>query len=312
MNVAVLGTGFGAYHAKLLKSMDVCGRVVVFGRNDAKLAQLEKELNVEIARDMDGILRDPDIDVIDLCLPTSLHCEVAVKALEHGKHVFCETPVCCSVEEAAAMLDAERSSGKRVLVNRFIHFDPAYAYLRESCLKGTYGKLLSLTLKRETPPLWGDLGLESLPVNLMIHELDFINGIMDCPELISAWGAEYRDKRQANVRAFFREGSTFAEIISSSGMPNGYPFTVGYEAYFESAKLVFHESDRDGAAEPVLIKHSASGGQRLVLEEVNPYAKSLEHALQSFGQKPDSLLSLEKAAKSLATALEIRRKIKQK
>ncbi|WP_025688867.1 Gfo/Idh/MocA family protein [Paenibacillus zanthoxyli] len=312
MNVAVLGTGFGAYHVKLLKSIDLCGRVVVFGRNDAKLAQLEKQLNVEIARNMDGILRDPDIDVIDLCLPASLHCEVAVKALEHGKHVFCETPVCCSVEEAAAMLDAERSSGKRVLVNRFIHFDPAYAYLRESCQKGTYGKLLSLTLKRETPPLWGDLGLESLHVNLMIHELDFISGIMDYPELLSAWGAEYEDKRQSLVRAAFGRDGAIAEIVSSSGMPDGYPFTVGYEAYFEAAKLVFHESDRDGAADSVLIEHTASGEQRLVLGEVNPYAKSLEHALKSFEQKSDSILALENAAKSLANALEIRRQIKQK
>ncbi|AIQ13133.1 Gfo/Idh/MocA family protein [Paenibacillus durus] len=312
MNVAVLGTGFGAYHASLLKSMNLCERLVVFGRNPDKLEQLEKELNVEIARDIGEILRDPDIDVIDLCLPSSLHCEIAVKALEHGKHVFCETPVCCSMEEAAAMLIAERRCGSRVLVNRFIHFDPAYAYLRESCLKGTYGKLLSLTLKRETPPIWGDLGLESLPVNLMIHELDFISGIMDCPELVSAWGAEYEDKRQSLVRAFFREGSTFAEVISSSGMPDEYPFTAFYEAYFESAKLVFHESDRNGRSEPLLIEYSASGEQRLVLEEANPYAKSLEHALQCFGQKSDSLLSLEGAAKSMESALKIRRQIKQK
>ncbi|QWU13958.1 Predicted dehydrogenase [Paenibacillus sophorae] len=312
MNVAVLGTGFGTYHAKLLKSVDLCGRLIVFGRNDAKLAQLEKELNVEIARDIGGILRDPDIDVIDLCLPTSLHCEVAVKALEHGKHVFCETPVCCSVEEAAAMLDAERSSGKRVLVNRFIHFDPAYAFLRESCLKGTYGKLLSLTLKRETPPLWGDLGLDTIPVNLMIHELDIIGGIMDSPELISAWGTEYRDARQSLVRAVFGRDGAIAEIVSSSGMPDGYPFTVGYEAYFESGKLVFLEKDSGNQSDAALTEYTASGARRLVLKEINPYAATLEHALQSLHHGTNSLLSLENAAESLANALGIRRQIKQK
>ncbi|MFD1774613.1 Gfo/Idh/MocA family protein [Paenibacillus rhizophilus] len=312
MNIGVLGTGFGAYHASLLKNMDLSSRVVVFGRNLTKLAQLEQELKVEITRDMEEIFRDPDIDVIDLCLPSSLHCEIAVKALQYGKHVFCETPVCCSMEEAAAMLDAERRYGKRVLVNRFIHFDPAYAYLLESCLKGTYGKLLSLTLKRETPPLWGDLGLNTNPVNLMIHELDFINGIMDSPELIYAWGTEYKDARQSLVRAAFRRESTFAEIVSSSGMPDGYPFTVGYEAYFESGKLVFHESDCGDRSDPVLMEITASGERRLVLEEANPYAASLEHALQCFRQGTDSFLSLDRAVKSLEAAIEIRRKIKQK
>ncbi|MDT3424745.1 putative dehydrogenase [Paenibacillus forsythiae] len=312
MNVGVLGTGFGAYHARLLKTIELCGRVVVFGRNIDRLEHLKKELSVEITGDIDEILRDPGIDVVDLCLPSSLHCEAAVKALEHRKHVFCETPVCCSMEEMAVMLEAERRSGKRVLVNRFIHFDPAYAYLRKSCLEGIYGKLLSLTLKRETPPLWGDLGLEALPVQLMIHELDSISGIMSSPELISAWGAEYEDKRQSNVRAFFREGDAFAEIAASSGMPDGYPFTVGYEAYFESAKLVFHESDCGTRSDPALTEYTASGERRLALEDANPYAASLEHALRSFRQGAESFLSLERAAGALSAAFEIRRRIRQK
>ncbi|NGM80932.1 Gfo/Idh/MocA family oxidoreductase [Paenibacillus sp. 7124] len=312
MNIGVLGTGFGAYHTRLLKQMDLCGRVVVFGRDEGKLAVLERELKVEITRDLEGLLRDPDIDVIDLCLPSPLHAEVAVKALEHGKHVFCETPVCCSIEESAAMLDAERRYGKRVLVNRFIHFDPAYAFLRESCLKGTYGKLMSLTLKRETPPLWGDLGLGSLPVQFMIHDLDFIEGLMDSPELRSAWGTEYRDAQQSLVRAVFGQNGMIAEVVSSSGMPDGYPFTVGYEAYFESGKLVFLEQDSGDQSDAALMEYTASSAQRLILEEMNPYAATLEHALLSFENGRNSLLSLDRAARSLGTALEIRRQISQK
>lgn len=185
MNIGVLGTGFGAYHAKLWIESDRIDRVVVYGRNESKLQKLKEELGVEITNCIDDLILNPEIDVIDICLPSHLHKQYAVQALKHGKHVFCETPVCLTLEDAAAMRHAEKQYGRRILVNQFIKFEPAYSYLQHAFQERKYGKLLSLVLKRETPPLWGDLGLSSITTNLMIHELDYVTGLVGQANLLS-------------------------------------------------------------------------------------------------------------------------------
>jgi predicted dehydrogenase len=55
---------------------------------------------------------DPNVDAIDVCLPTSNHAEFVVAALEHGKHVFCETPFALTFTEAEAMLEAAKDADR--------------------------------------------------------------------------------------------------------------------------------------------------------------------------------------------------------
>ncbi|MGG1664247.1 Gfo/Idh/MocA family protein [Brevibacillus sp. NRS-1366] len=309
MNIAILGTGFGSYHVRLLKNMVQVDRVVVFGRNESKLETLREELGVEVTNRINEIMDDPDIDVIDICLPSPLHRQFAVEALNKGKHVICETPVCLDLEDARAMKQAEKQSGKRILVNQFIKFEPAYCYLRSAIEEQTYGKLLSLTLKRETAPLWGDLGLASITTNLMIHELDFVTAVMGSTDDMTVWGTESQDKRQALVRACFKCPEAHTEIVASSQMPASYPFTVSYEAYFDDAKLVFHERDANGNTHTALYEHTASGKQKLALEPLNPYEKSLEHAIHCFQNHTEPLISLDHALQSLEIAIKLKKQL---
>ncbi|NTU21011.1 Gfo/Idh/MocA family oxidoreductase [Brevibacillus sp. HB1.2] len=309
MNIAVLGTGFGAYHAHLLKKMNGVDRLVVFGRNESKLQKLKEELHVEITKHMDEIMCDPTIDVVDICLPSQLHRQFAVEALENGKHVFCETPVCYTLDDALAMKHARDQSGKKLLVNQFIKFDPAYAYLRSAQTENKYGQLLSLSLKRETAPLWGDLGLSSITTNLMIHELDFVTWLFGRNANMSAWGTESSDKKQSIVHSHFHYPDAHAEIVASSQMPTSYPFTVGYEAYFEKAKLVFQEADSHGQTETFLWEYTSSGKNELVLEPVNPYEESLRHAIQCFADHTQSIIDVDHAVESLELALALQKQL---
>ncbi|MBH0329931.1 dehydrogenase [Brevibacillus brevis] len=309
MNIAVLGTGFGAYHAHLLKKLDGVDRVVVFGRNESKLQKLQEELHVEIAKHMDEIMHDPTIDVVDICLPSQLHRQFAVEALENGKHVFCETPVCYTLDDAQAMKHARDCSGKKLLVNQFIKFDPAYAYLRSAQTENKYGRLLSLSLKRETAPLWGDLGLSSITTNLMIHELDLVTWLFGRNASMSAWGAESSDEKQSIVYSHFHYPEAHAEIVASSQMPPSYPFTVGYEAYFEKAKLVFQEADSHGQTESFLWEYTSSGKNELVLEPVNPYEESLRHAIQCFANHTQAVIDVDHAVESLELALALQKQL---
>ncbi|GGF63271.1 hypothetical protein GCM10010912_05420 [Paenibacillus albidus] len=314
MNVGILGTGFGAYHAKLLKAMPTVERIAVFGRNETKLGEISEALGVQVTTSAEELLLDPGLDVIHICLPSSLHREYAVEALKHGKHVFCETPVCLELEDIAAMKQAEAAYGKRILVNQFIKFDPPYQYLYEVTQSRKYGNLLSLTLKRETAPLWGDLGLSKVTTNLMIHELDCLTWILGQEASpINVWGTGAGAPGQAMVRASFPYADGWAEVLCSSRMPDSYPFTVAYEAYFEHAKLVFHESDdENGVTHVVLTEYSSAGRKVLSLESVNPYEKSISYAHSCLQDGFASILSLEQAARAIEIAIKLREKLAQK
>jgi UDP-N-acetylglucosamine 3-dehydrogenase len=315
MNIGVLGTGFGAYHAQLLKRNEGVERIIVFGRNETKLEELKTNLGVEITLQVEDILHDPSIDIIHVCLPSHLHREYTVAALKNGKHVFCETPLCLSIEDVQAIKQAELEYGKKVLVNQFIKFDPAYVYLHDAIADQRYGKLRSLSLKRETPPVWGNLGLDIITTTFMIHELDFATWDSDAINLdhITIWGRENHTKEQALVHTSFESEDYITSVSVNSQLPMSHPFTVGYEAFFEQGKLVFHESSTQTTMEASLVEFTSAGTQKLTLETVDPYEKSIQHALAYFSQDQTTdipaIIGLDEAIKSITLALDIQEKL---
>lgn len=71
------------------------------------------------------MVKDPDIDLIYVTTPNKVHAEITIAALLAGKHVFCEKPMAITREDCAAMLRAERDSGKRLGID----FELRYSYL---------------------------------------------------------------------------------------------------------------------------------------------------------------------------------------
>src|ERR1039457_5881205 len=78
--------------------------------------RIEAAINVAAQHDaksslcFDDILADSSIEVVDICLPTHLHADYSIRALESGKHVFCEKPMALTVHEAWRMADAARTA----------------------------------------------------------------------------------------------------------------------------------------------------------------------------------------------------------
>ena len=72
----------------------------------------------------DEIAQDEEIDCIYIALPVGLHAEYAIRALEAGKHVLCEKPMCVSVSQAKAMVAAARASNRQLGVAYRVHFEP--------------------------------------------------------------------------------------------------------------------------------------------------------------------------------------------
>ena len=132
---------------------------------------------------LDGV---PEVDVVDICLPTDLHADFAVRALQMGKHVVCEKPMAISLAEADRMIEAARKSGRRLMIAHCIRFWPEYVELRRLVESGELGHLLSLSLTRYSPfPSWGsdnwladERRAGGAALDLHIHDTDFAAYLM--------------------------------------------------------------------------------------------------------------------------------------
>src|SRR3954451_5333793 len=91
--------------------------------------------------DVGGLLADPAVALVDLCVPNDEHARLAIRALEAGKHVLVEKPIALTTADADAMLDASRGSGKMLMVAHVLPFFPEFAFAREAVDSGRYGAL---------------------------------------------------------------------------------------------------------------------------------------------------------------------------
>lgn len=95
--------------------------------------------NVPIFDNANFIINDPDIDVVDICIPTKSHHEIILQALENGKHVFCEKPLTHKKEYADQIKKAAKKFDRLVMVGYLYRFHPSFELLRDVLNKGIIG-----------------------------------------------------------------------------------------------------------------------------------------------------------------------------
>lgn len=305
MKIGILGTGFGAYHAQIYSKLKNIDSIIIWGRDEVKLRNIKNDINIETTTDIHDILDDPDISLIDICLPSSLHKDYTIEALKNGKHVFCETPVALTLEDAILMKQASKKYNKKIFVDMFIKFDGPYDILYKFVKENKYGDLKALHLKRKTPPLWGSLGLDEITTKLMLHEFDFVTWLLGPSDDILSTSTQ-KDKNKAHVETIMNYENSFVEIQCSSMMPEYHPFTTAYEAVFENGTLEYLENGYYNRTEKSLKLFTDDCQQEIELSEVDCYESAIKHVLECIEKDVPSKLSIDEAIISLETALKVK------
>lgn len=103
------------------------------------------EKNVYSYDNFDSISQNPDIDIVYIVLPNSMHAEFTIRAAKAGKHVICEKPMATSVADCEAMIKACRDAGKMLSIGYRLHFEPNNMTIAEFGKKKTHGKIKTIT-----------------------------------------------------------------------------------------------------------------------------------------------------------------------
>jgi predicted dehydrogenase len=250
IHVAVAGLGFmGQTHAKAWRHVPHATLAAIASSRTApdpttgNLPGYDQPLDltgVDLHTDWRDFLTDPTIDVVDLCLPTYLHADAAIAALEAGKHVLVEKPMALHAADCQRMIDAAEASGKLLMVGQVLRFWGEYLPLMEAVRTGSLGKLRTLELRRQcAAPAWGGWLRDSLKsgggvFDLLIHDVDLCVAMLGVPEAYSAMG----DGDYLTAQLHYEE---VASVTIAGGWheSTAFPFSMGYTARFDEGSMQY-------------------------------------------------------------------------
>ena len=152
LGVALIGYAFmGRAHSQAWRTVGAAfdvppiARRVIVGRDEQAVAEAARRLDwEEHATDWREAVTREDVDIVDICTPGFLHAEIAIAALEAGKHVLCEKPLANDPAEAERMVEAARAARERGQVAALGHTYrrvPALAHARDLVAAGRLGQI---------------------------------------------------------------------------------------------------------------------------------------------------------------------------
>ena len=252
LKVGLIGAGgIGRVHALSWTTMkDSVKLVALADRNEEKAQSVAAECNCKMYTDAFEMLEKEELDVVDICLPTFLHADYVIRAMDYVKNIIVEKPICLYEEDAQRLLAAKEKSGALIQVGHVVRFMDGYTNLKEFVDNGTYGKVVAGTFSRISPrPMWmhghddvnrtGTMGLD-----LHIHDVDYVRYLMGGdPEEVQSWAVRDNDGIVQHLRSAFRYGDALLCAEASWNYPASFPFEESFRVRLEKAAVVL---DRNG------------------------------------------------------------------
>ena len=208
---------------------------------DIRPEQLERYPDKRHYTDFEEMLKKEQLDILDICLPTYLHADYAVRAMGQGIHVLCEKPISLKKEDVDRVYSTAEKNHVQFMVAHVLWFWPEYAQIKEITGSQRYGKLLSGYMTRVSEiPRWSWDGWMTdeersglVPFDLHIHDLDFLVYMLGAPKSVKKSRVKRPD--QDSLSVLYEYDGAF---ISAEYAPK-VPFTATFRFQFEKAVAIY-------------------------------------------------------------------------
>jgi UDP-N-acetylglucosamine 3-dehydrogenase len=323
VSVAILGAGFmGSAHAANYRALEGRVRVkTVASRTLDRAARVAATVGAEATTDLDVAIRDPEVDAVDICLPTLLHRDAAERAFAAGKHVFLEKPIALTPEDADAIIRAAEQSGGLFMVGLVLRFWPEYAELQRLVAAHELGQPLAVNTHRLSPPAdWNDWMKDAsqsggVAVDLAIHDFDQLNWLLGEPRRVFA-----RAPRPGHVVASVEYDGAEGVAEASMLMPKSYPFSSNIRVLCEGGVAEYgfsaapaEDGGNIGASDaPRGLRLYPAGGEptSVAVESADPWGPEIAYFVECVEQGREPVHGTgEQAKKALLVALAANRSV---
>jgi predicted dehydrogenase len=311
VRVGLIGIGFMGWIHYLAYRRSTKAQLVAFASKDASKRQgdwrgIQGNFGppgdfvpidqLQVFESLEAMVRSPDIDVIDICLPPHMHTSAALLAMEHGKDVLIEKPLALTREACRSVQSTAESLGRMALVAHVLPYMGPFAYATEVVQSGEFGRPIGGYFKRViSDPTWIPDFYEPDKVggplvDLHVHDLHWIQLLFGNPTGFDVVGRN-RGSVSKYVHVLYHFSNPAIAVASSSGVIDGpgRPFTHAFELHLESATLHFDFAAFSDAAETMPLKIITADGR--VVRPQLPAADDIDSFRAEIDDMADSVLS---------------------
>jgi UDP-N-acetylglucosamine 3-dehydrogenase len=306
VRIGLVGAGFmGGVHLNAYANIP---GVEVVGVADARMERSKAGAERVGARpysSYDELVAAEDVDVVDICLPTAFHKDLALRAAGEGRHVILEKPIARTLEDAQEILDAFSGDGPRLFVGHVVRFFPEYVGIKDKIEAGDLGTAGVVRTSRRSPFLrgWNDWYADwrasgGVLLDLVIHDFDFLRWALGEVERAYARGVlgrEYNRLDYALTTLRF-EGGAIAHVEGHWGYPGPFNYSIEVAG---SRGLLTADSTEPATLE--LIGGQADGPD--LAAGTSPYERELAHFVHCIASGGEPIVKPGDAYEALRISL---------
>lgn len=229
------------------------------------------------------LLADPAIDLVSICTHTDTHVDLAIRALDAGKHVLVEKPVGLRSEEVARLVERAGRTGRLCVPAMCMRHWPGWTDLARLIASGEHGRVVHARFERlGAPPAWAadfyrdEARCGAAVFDLHVHDADFAMSLFGRPASVSSIG----DSRHIATQMRYPGGPA---VTTEGGWLNdpSYSFRMAFTVEFERAVAVY-----DSSRGPAMTLHAGGQARPVDLPELTGYdlqARAVVRAIAAGG-----------------------------
>ncbi|MFV0466386.1 MAG: Gfo/Idh/MocA family protein [Lachnospiraceae bacterium] len=156
LRVGIIGIGeIGTtkHLAQLTNHLDDVEIVALCDIDETRCVKAKEKfsLSSEVYTDYRTMIDTENLDMVHVCTPNPLHCEMTIYGLEHGANIYCEKPLACTWEDAQKMLETEKITGKKIASGTQWRYNTATMEMKKMYERGEFGEVFYIRSSQLRP-----------------------------------------------------------------------------------------------------------------------------------------------------------------